>query len=221
MKDVGSHSVIPIKIFLVDDHPIVCSGLKALLERQPDMLVVGEADDGVAAQEGVASLRPNVVVMDLMLPRLGGIQATERIKASYPEVKVVALTASEEPANLQRARRAGASCVMLKRTAADDLVHAIRCVAQGGLYLDPAVDNLLSRHGDDPEAPPRLALSERETEVLKLLAAGFTAKEMAARLCISVRTLETYRARAMEKLALKSRADIVRYAAQRDWLRTS
>jgi DNA-binding NarL/FixJ family response regulator len=220
MNDLISHSAIPIRTFLVDDHPIVCSGLKALIERQPDMLVVGEADDGVAAEQGVASLLPNVVVMDLMLPRLGGIRATERIKASFPEVKVVALTASDEPTNLQGALRAGASCVMLKRTAADELVHAIRCVAQGGVYPDPRVDDVLSRQGVVPEAPPRAALSERETEVLKLLAAGFTAKEMAARLCISVRTLETYRARAMEKLALKSRADIVRYAAQRDWLPT-
>jgi DNA-binding NarL/FixJ family response regulator len=221
MSELVSHSPIPVRILLVDDHPIVCSGLKALLEHQPDMLVVGEADDGVAAQEGVASLRPHVVVMDLMLPRLDGVQATERIKASFPEVKVVALTASEERANLQRALRAGASCVMLKRTAAEALVHAIRCVAQGGLYVDPGVDNLLSRQDADPENPSHPPLSERETEVLKLLAAGLTAKEMAARLCISVRTLETYRARAMEKLALKSRADIVRYAAQRGWLPTS
>jgi DNA-binding NarL/FixJ family response regulator len=219
--NVTSDSADPIRIFLVDDHPIVCSGLKALLAHQPDMLVVGEADDGLAAQEGVASLRPTVVVMDLMLPRLGGIAATERIKASFPEVKVVALTASDEPNNLQRARQAGASCVMLKHTAADELVRAIRCVARGELYLGPGVDEILSRSGDDPAVPVRPALSEREAEVLKLLAAGFTAKEMAARLCISVRTLETYRARAMEKLALKSGADIVRYAAQRGWLPSS
>ena len=208
----------PIRILLVDDHPIVCSGLTVLIEREPDMLVVGQAEDGLSAHQRVADLRPQVVVMDLLLPRLDGVEATQRIKASFPEVKVLALTAIDDPAPLQRALRAGASSVMLKRSAPEELVRAIRSIAQGGRYLDSSLVTHLSTQEQADQPRPKDALSEREREVLRLLAAGLTAKDMAARLCISVRTLETYRARAMEKLALKNRADIVRYAASRGWL---
>jgi DNA-binding NarL/FixJ family response regulator len=204
----------PIRILLVDDHPIVRGGLLALTQRQPDMLVVGQAEDGLSAHESVAALRPDVVVMDLVLPRLAGVEATERIKADFPEVKVLALTALDELSCLRGALQAGASGVMLKRSAADELVSAIRCVAQGGQYVDAS---LSVPEGAVEEPSPR-ALSAREREVLTLLAAGHTARDMAARLCISVRTLETYRARAMEKLGLKNRADIVRYAASHGWL---
>lgn len=205
----------PIRVLLVDDHPVVCSGLSSLIEQQTDMLVVGHADDGVSAQQRVAEVQPDVVVMDLLLPRLGGAEATQHIKTSFPDVKVLALTALDEPAPLQRALRAGASGVMLKRSAPQELLRAIRLVAEGRQYLDASVEAQLK---PGPDAAGRKALSEREREVLKLLAAGVTAKDIAGKLCISVRTLETYRARAMEKLGLKSRADIVRYAASRGWL---
>jgi DNA-binding NarL/FixJ family response regulator len=216
MTDPMQSSVQPIRVLLVDDHPIVRSGLLALLAQQPDMLVVGQAEDGLCAHERVADTQPQVVVMDLLLPRLSGVEATQRIKASFPEVKVLALTAMDEPTSLQRVLRAGASCVMLKRSAPEELVRAIRCIANGDPYLDANLDAQLLSESFQPE-PPRPALSERESEVLKLLAAGLSAKDMASKLCVSVRTLETYRARAMEKLSLKNRADIVRYAASQGW----
>jgi DNA-binding NarL/FixJ family response regulator len=214
-----THIETPIKVFLVDDHPVVCSGLKALLESEPDMVVVGEAGDGIMAQQGVATLRPHVVIMDLLLPRLNGVQATQQIKASFPDVQVLALTALDQPDQLRQALSAGASSVMLKHTAAEELVSAIRCIARGGRYLDQNIAAQIARlDAEQQGSAPRPALSEREKAVLKMLAAGHSAKEMAAKLCISARTLETYRARAMDKLALKSRADIVRYAAQQGWL---
>ncbi|HEX6245235.1 MAG TPA: response regulator transcription factor [Polyangiales bacterium] len=208
----------PIRILLVDDHPIVCSGLAALIAQEPDLEVVGRADDGLEAQELVASLRPEVVLMDLLLPRLGGVEATQRIKADFPDVKVLALTALDDTVSLQAVLRVGASGVMLKRSAPEELVRAIRCVAHGDRYVDTNLSTQLGgveAAGEDRRHP---RLSERESQVLKLLAAGHTARDIAARLCISARTLETYRARALQKLALKNRADIVSYAAAQGWL---
>jgi DNA-binding NarL/FixJ family response regulator len=215
MANLEVNETQPIRILVVDDHPVVCDGLTAMIEQERDMVVVGEADDGLCASERVAELKPQVVVMDLMLPRLGGVDATKLIKADFPDVKVLVLTGMEEPALLQRALRAGASGIMFKRRAADELVRAIRCVAEGGQFLEEGV---IARSNGRESG--KGALSEREREVLQLLAGGYTARDIAVRLHISVRTLETYRARAMEKLALKNRADIVRYAAAQGWLRS-
>jgi len=210
-----------VRVFLVDDHEIVRNGLKALVEAQPDMTVVGEAAEGLAALQGVAEARPDVVVMDLAMPVLGGVEATERIRATAPEVKVLALTAFEERGYIELLMGAGASGYVLKRSAADDLVRAIRAIATGGVYLDPTVAaTALSQRRQNAELGGS-RLSEREAEVLRLIAEGHTVKDIAARLSISTRTLETYRARALDKLALKTRADIVRYALQRGWLKTS
>jgi DNA-binding NarL/FixJ family response regulator len=218
MNDATPGRAQPIGILLVDDHPIVCSGLAALIAQEPDLAVVGHADDGLDAQERVASLRPQVVLMDLLLPRLSGIEATQRIKTDFPEVNVLALTALDEPTSLQAVLRAGASGVMLKRSAPDELVRAIRCVAGGDRYIDANLNLLLGAPAALGDEQPHPRLSERESQVLKLLAAGHTARDIAARLCISARTLETYRARALQKLALKNRADIVSYAAAQGWL---
>ena len=128
-----------VRVFLVDDHDIVRSGLKAIVDAQPDMTVVGEAAEGLAALQGVAAVLPDVVVMDLSMPSLGGVEATERIKATTPDVKVLALTAREERSYIDRVMAAGASGYVLKRSAADDLVRAIRALASGGVYLDPAM----------------------------------------------------------------------------------
>jgi DNA-binding NarL/FixJ family response regulator len=204
-----------IRVFLVDDHPIVRSGLRALVDAEPDMKVIGEAADGLTALEAVAAAQPDVVVMDLSLPKLGGAEATERLKAENPAIRVLALTAHEERGYVQLLLKAGASGYVLKRTAADDLVRAIRAIAGGGIYLDPAV----AGHLVAPVAGSG-QLSERESEVLRLIAEGHAMKEIASQLEISTRTLETYRARAMEKLALKTRADVVRYALQRGWLKS-
>lgn len=208
-----------VGVFLVDDHPIMRNGLHALVDAQRDMSVVGEAADGIEALQGIATLMPDVVVMDLSLPLLGGVEATERIKAESPRVKVLALSAREERAYVQLAMGAGASGYLPKRAAADELVRAIRAVAAGGMYLDPTIAAHVLSHVRQPSEPDAtVRLSERESEVLKLIAEGHAMKEIATTLAISTRTLETYRARAMDKLALKTRVDIVRYALQRGWL---
>lgn len=210
-----------VRVFLVDDHEIVRSGLKALVDAQPDMSVVGEAAEGLAGARGVAAVLPDVVVMDLAMPVLGGVEATERIKASSPEVKVLALTAREERSYIDLLMAAGASGYVLKRSAAEDLVRAIRAIAAGGVYLDPAMAALaLSALRPASEQAAASRLSEREAEVLRRIAEGHAVKDIAAMMSISPRTLETYRSRAMEKLSLKTRADIVRYALQRGWLKS-
>lgn len=212
MLESTSASNDTIRVLLVDDHPIVCGGMKALLERESDMQVVGEAGDGLSAQLAIDRVRPHVVVMDLSMPRMGGISATQRIKSAHPEVKVLALSGLDERTHQAQALNAGASGFMPKRAVGTELVRAIRAVARGGVYLDPSVTEISTPDNAHP------ALSERESEALKLLAAGHSANHIAERLAISVRTLETYRARAMEKLGLKTRVDIIRYAAQNGWL---
>lgn len=211
---------VPVRVFLVDDHEIVRSGLRALIAAQPDMLVVGEASEGLSFLNGVEAARPDVVVMDLSMPVLDGIEATRRLKSAWPDVKVITLTAREEHSYIELIMGAGASGYVLKRSAADDLVRAIRAIVAGGIYLDPSMAAAALgplRQGAAPAAPSRL--SEREAEVLRMIAEGHAVKDVATRLGISTRTLETYRSRAMDKLGLKTRADIVRHALQRGWLR--
>jgi DNA-binding NarL/FixJ family response regulator len=208
-----------IRVFIVDDHPIVRAGLGSLLSTQPDMQVVGEARDGLEALQRVAASDPHVVMMDLSMPRLPGVEATRRLIAAHPHLGVLALTAHEDRGYARLALDAGAKGFLLKHAAGDDVVRAIRVVAAGGLYLDPAVAaHVVSTRR--PEARPAPDLSERETEVLRLIAEGHGMKEIAARLELSTRTLETYRARAMEKLELTTRAEIVRYALLRGWLQS-
>lgn len=210
-----------IRVFLVDDHEIVRGGLKALIDSQPDMSVIGEASEGAAGVDAIAGLQPDVVVMDLSMPVLGGIEATERLKAQSSTAKVLVLTAREEHSDIEQAMAAGAAGYVLKRSAADDLVRALRSVASGGVYLDPAMAATALaplRQGGSPVGGAKL--SERESEVLRQIAEGHMVKDIAGKLSISTRTLETYRARAMEKLSLKTRADIVRYALQRGWLKS-
>ena len=212
-----------IRVFVADDHPVVRDGLKALIAAQSGMELVGEASDGPSAVGEILRTRPDVVVMDIAMPELGGAEVTARIKKEAPELKVLALTAHEDRAYLQVMLEAGASGYLLKRAAPDDLVRAIETVATGGIYVDPAmaryaVASVQRRSGT---AARNGQLSERETEVLQAMAQGHSTKEIAARLEVGPRTIETYKARAMEKLELKNRADIVRYAVQRGWLRGS
>lgn len=208
-----------VRVYLVDDHPVVRSGLKALVDAEQDMEVVGEAFEGEAAVRQVLELRPDVVVMDVSMPGMGGTEATARIRAGCPAVQVVALTVHEDRAYLRQVMAAGASGYVLKRSAAADLVGAIRHAAAGNTYLDPAVAGLLlTGPGQTAERANSKDLSEREVEVLRQVAQGYSNKQIAARLGISVKTVETYKSRLMEKLGLRSRVDIVRYAAARGWL---
>jgi len=206
-----------LRVYLADDHPVVRNGLRVLLEAQPDMEVVGEAQDGAAAIRGVRDLLPDVVILDISMPGVGGAEATVCLHAECPEVRVVALTAYEDRGYLNRLLAAGAVGYILKRSAADELVQAIRQTAAGQRYLDPALAADVPHPGIRPHGSTA-ELSDREAQVLRLLAQGLLLKEIAARLDVSVKTIETYRGRAMEKLGLRSRADVVRHAVRQGWL---
>jgi DNA-binding NarL/FixJ family response regulator len=214
-----------LRVYLADDHAVVRSGLKALINAQPDMEVSGEAGDGRTACDQVQELQPDVVVMDVSMPKLNGAQATVQLKQTCPKVKVLALTVHEDKGYLRLLLEAGASGYVLKRAAAEDLIHAIRTVAAGGVYLDPAlagqVVGSFVRSPAGHRAPEGGDLSDREAEVVRLIAAGYSNKEIASRISLSVKTVETYKARSMEKLGLESRADLVRYALQRGWLQNT
>lgn len=211
-----------LRIFLADDHAILRDGLKALINAQPDMEVAGEADNGRAAWLSAKKLQPHVVVMDVSMPDLNGAQATKRLKQSCPDVKVLALTAHEDKGYLRHLLEAGASGFLLKRAVTAELIRAIRVVATGGAYIDPTVAgkvlSSLMRQPSTKNALERSDLSERETEVLRQIAWGYSNKEIATQLDISIKTVETYKARLTEKLELKTRAEIVRYAVQQGWL---
>ena len=210
-----------LRVFLADDHAVVREGLKALVNAQPTMAVVGEAADGLSACEQVAQLAPDVVVMDVSMPGLSGSQATARLRLECPAVRVLALTVHEDKGYLRQLLAAGAAGYVLKRAAPEELIQAIRAVAAGGVYLDPGMagkvlGGFVRQAATDGAAGAEL--SEREAEVARQTAAGHSNKEIAARLELSVKTVETYRARAMEKLGLRGRADLVRYAVQQGWL---
>jgi DNA-binding NarL/FixJ family response regulator len=210
-----------LKIVIVDDHQIIRDGLIGLINAEPDMEVVGEAGDGQEALRQMTALRPNVVLMDLSMPGMGGLWATERIRREWPDVKVIALTAYEEKGYVGQMLQAGASGYVLKLAAAEELIKAIRIVAAGGTYLDPVaaakvVDGYV-RQKSAKVRPRREPLTEREQEILRLVAQGYINKEIAVQLDISVKTVETHKSNFMGKLGLHSRAEIVRYALQRGW----
>jgi two-component system response regulator NreC len=217
--------MVKLQIFLADDHVVVREGLKVLINAQPDMIVVGEAGDGHTAYQQARECQPDVVIMDITMPELNGVEATAQLKRACPNIKVLALSVHEDTSYLRQLLTAGADGYILKHAAADDLIQAIRMVAAGGVYLDPALaGHVVARYVRVPAVASALrgtALSERETEVVQGIAQGYSNKEIAAQLTLSVKTVETYRARAMEKLGLESRAALVRYALERGWLRSS
>jgi DNA-binding NarL/FixJ family response regulator len=211
-----------LRIFLADDHAVVRAGLKTLVNAQPDMEVIGEASDGVSAWQQASDCQPDVVIMDISMPELNGAEATAQLKATCPAVKVLALSVHEDTGYLRKLLEAGASGYVLKRSAPDALIQAIRMVASGGIFLDPllagkVVGNLVGASAA-PGEPANASLSERETDVVRLIAQGYSNKEIATQLNLSVKTVETYKARAMEKLGLYSRVEIVRYALRQGWL---
>jgi two-component system response regulator NreC len=211
-----------LRIFLADDHAVLRDGLKALVNAQSDMEVVGEADNGRIACQKAKELLPDVVLMDISMPEMNGAQATKRLKELCPQIKVLALTAHEDKGYLRHLIESGASGFVLKRAATLELIQAIRVVAANGAYIDPTLaGELLSTSMRKPhrqDAPDNKELSERETEVVRLVAWGYSNKEIAAQLRISVKTVETYKARLSDKLELKSRTEIVRYAVSQGWL---
>ena len=211
-----------VRLLLVDDHPVVRAGLKALLSTEFDLDATAEASSGLDAVMLAGTLTLDLVVMDFSLPGLSGADATRQIKKIRPELPVLALSVHEEISFVRMMLDAGASGYVLKRSACDELVRAVRRAAAGETYLDPAIAGQLLRAGQRRPSPAGVSstvgLSERESEVVRLLAQGVTMKELAQRLALSPRTLETYRARAMEKLNLRTRAELVRYAVRCGWL---
>lgn len=212
----------PIRVLLADDHEIVRAGLRALVEESPGLCVVGEASDGHEAISRAKELTPDVVVMDLSMPGLDGARATERIVRECPHVRVIALTAHDDRAHLTRLLQAGATGYVLKRGIVAELVRAIEIVADGGTYVDPLLAGRMLRGRVRPTlADLALAvepLSDREEEVLRRIAWGESNKEVAENLGISTKTVETYKSRITDKLGLKTRSEMVRYALQRGWL---
>ncbi|MEJ0018422.1 MAG: response regulator transcription factor [Acetobacteraceae bacterium] len=212
----------PIRILMVDDHPVVLAGLKALVGADPDFVIVGEARDGRTALRLAKELVPDVVVLDISLPEMNGIELTAALRTERPECRVLVLTVHEERAYLRQLVELGVGGYLLKRSAADELRRAILAVAAGGVYLDPAIAGKavgrLDRAGAPLQSGQTAELSEREADVLRLVATGHSNKSISARLAISVKTVETYKARAMEKLGFHSRVEVVRYAAGQGWL---
>ena len=215
-----------LRVFLADDHAVVREGMRALVDAQPDMEVVGQAGDGRSALQNLLGCKPDIAVLDISMPGLSGPQVAEQIKQQCPRTKMVVLSVHEDKSYLRQMLEAGASGYVLKRAAADELIRAIRTVAGGGVYLDPRMAGKVV--GSFVGKSPHLlrgeiegaALSERESEVLRLIAQGYTNKEIGVKLSLSVKTVETYKARSMEKLGLSSRAETVRYALEQGWLST-
>jgi DNA-binding NarL/FixJ family response regulator len=210
-----------IRVLLADDHAVVREGLKSLINSQDGLEVVGEADNGHAAALLATELNPDVVVADVSMPGLNGAQLAKRLREIRPNQKVLALTVHEDRGYLRLMMSAGAAGYVLKRAATDELVCAIRAVAAGETYIDPAMMSGQPHTAAEAQPVsdyPAVELSERETEVVRLIALGYSNKEIAGRLNVSIKTVETYKTRSMEKLNMRSRVDIVQYAARRGWL---
>ena len=212
-----------IRILIADDHAVLRAGLHVLLDAEPDMEVVGEAGDGATALSRIRELMPDVVLMDLSMPRMGGLEALRQIRGISPKTRVLILTMHDDESYLREALAAGSAGYVLKRAADIELFSAIRAVYQGGTYLHAAHTRVLfegeaSHQRIQPVRESEPALSPREQEILRLVALGYSSRQAADKLHLSPKTVETYRSRLMAKLELRSRADLVRYAMERGLL---
>lgn len=215
----------PIRILLADDHIVVRHGLKLLIDDQPDMTVIAEAGDGESAVRRAQELKPDVIVMDISMPGMNGLTATRKLRELQVGAAIVTLTRHTDDAYLQELLRAGVTGYVLKQSAPTELLQAIRAAARGGQYLDSALTARVTAafvgKPRKPEGQPRTPVSERESEVLRLIASGYSNKEIASRLSLSVKTIEAHKANAMRKLDLNGRIDIVKYAVLQGWLHQS
>lgn len=207
---------------LAEDHLTVREGIKLLINSQPDMYVIGEVGDGGAAIREAQKLSPDIVVMDVSMPKVNGLKATKRLKLSAPEVKVLTLTRHTDDAYLQQLIESGASGYVLKQSAPNELIRAIRTIAEGKNYLDPALTEKMfsgfSGRMATLRGESKPALTERESEVLRYIALGYSNKEIASIMQISIKTVEAHKANSMRKLDMHSRIDIVRYAILQGWM---
>ena len=212
-----------VRIVIADDHGVVRDGLKILIDAQSDLEVVGQAEDGQAALAMIAELAPDIAIIDISMPLMNGIELVSRLRSVAPNTKALVLTANEDHGYMQQFLKLGVYGYLLKRSAASELIHAIRQIATGERYFDQLVvsDMLagMSSNSPLPLVASEDPLSDRETEVLRLIAQGHSNKEIAAQLDISAKTVETYKTRSMRKLGLRGRADIVRYAVSQSWLK--
>jgi len=211
-----------LRILLADDHQMLRDGLRLLIDAQPNMRVVGEAANGCEALLKARELSPDLVVMDLSMPQMNGLEATQQLRAELPQIRILALTAHEDESYLAQLCKAGAVGYVLKRSAGEELLQAINTVADGGLHFERTLaGKALARHVAGPTASPNAGpevLSDREREVLLRVAWGFSNKEIASELRLSVKTIETYKVRISEKLSLRSRAEMVQFALRQGLL---
>ena len=212
-----------IRVALADDHPIFIAGLRNLIEGENDLELVGEATSGLSALTMFRDKLPDVAIVDISMPEVNGIVLTRRLAEECPSVSVLILTLYEDRSFLKQALAAGAKGYLLKRSAAENLVHAVRVVKGGALYLDPSLTddvqgNIATQNIKGAPTSDALGLTERELSVLKYSSRGLTTKEIATRLAIGAKTVETYKSRATEKLNLRTRAEIVRIASTQGWL---
>jgi two-component system, NarL family, response regulator NreC len=209
-----------IRVMIADDHAILRAGLKMLVNTQADMEVVSEASNGEKAVEAARETRPDVVLLDLTMPQVGGMKALEKMARDCPKTRVLVLTMHDDPAYLRWALAAGASGYLLKRAVDAELIAAIRAVHRGGVFVDPRlaeilVQDLLGKTGRKAGSTRSVnILSQRELQVLKLVAQGYSSAEIAKRIFVGVKTIETYRSRFAAKLGLRTRSDVVRFAVQ-------
>lgn len=210
-----------LRILLAEDHQTVREGIKLLVDAQADMEVVGEAADGELAIREAARLKPDIILMDISMPTMNGLKATKRLRAGSSTIKILMLTRHTDDGYLQQLISAGANGYVLKQSAPTELINAIRTVGAGNAYLDPSltrkvmggyVARAASLRGDD-----KGDLTERESDVLRLIALGYSNKEIAVRLDLSVKTIEAHKANGMRKLGISSRIDIVRYGMLQNW----
>ncbi len=208
-----------IRVLLADDHTILRDGIRALLVDQADIEVIGEAEDGLSTVKMVGKLKPDVVIMDIAMPLLNGLEATRQIQRDYPQVKVLILTMHENEEYIRQVLAAGALGYVLKDAAAQDLLGAIRAVHRGEAVLSPAITRLVIedylRWGDIRPADTSNGLTPREREILQLIAEGYTNKEIAEILSLSVKTIQSHRSNLMSKLDLHDRGELIKYAIQK------
>jgi len=208
-----------IRVLLADDHTLMREGIRAIIEDEPDIVVVGEAEDGRATLKQTEELRPDVVLMDIAMPLLNGLDATHQIKRDFPEVRVLVLTMYDHDEYVRQVLAAGASGYVLKRAAASELVAAIRAVHRGEAVLSPAITRMVLDdylHGETSPSESDLdQLTAREREVLQLIAEGYTNREIAEILTLSIKTVKSHRNNLMQKLDLHDRGDLIKYAIQK------
>jgi two-component system, NarL family, response regulator NreC len=211
-----------LRILLAEDHKTVREGIKLLVNAQPDMEVIGEADDGEVAIAEVQRLQPDIIIMDISMPHVNGLKATQKLRSIKSNVKILTLSRHTDDGYLQQLLAAGANGYVLKQSAPNHLVTAIREIAEGNAYLDPALTKKviggIAGRGSTSRGENNQPLTDRESEVLRLISLGYSNKEIGASLDLSVKTIEAHKSNAMRKLGITGRIDIVRYAILQGWM---